>query len=165
MREFLYRLLKAHPDYAASVTPATDADVAALEKVAGPLPDAYKDFLRVMGREPGDLAFPPRSSFRYEDVFKLHYAAHNARRKAERKGKADKKRRADDADGRRLMIGSDVGCDDPHAYYVDLSDPVNLPVFEDSDCCGRRGLAGSLLEYLFSRRFRREVFEHGRTGG
>jgi len=146
MEELIRGILARHPEFAAKVRGVSEEDLVKLEKCTGPLPPDYRAFLTAMGRGGfEDLGLGERE-FGFDAVFKNHYANANYDKRKSAKDPKYRKRIARERDA-RLLIGWDADSQDPHNVYIDRAKP-ELPVFEDSECCGRKELSPSLREFL-----------------
>ena len=148
MSDALNDWISRHPGHVPRMRGASQAEIEALEKVAGHLPSPYKLFLAEMGRGwPEALKLNP--DLAYDVVFKLHYARFN---KLKRKAADPKKARLQAKRPRdpMLVIAPGRGTD-PHDVAIDVDHPDH-PVYEISDCCETRLLAKSLRDYIFGPR-------------
>jgi hypothetical protein len=170
-------IIQQHPGFAAEIEGCTEEEIARFEEVCPvPMPDDYKDFLRRMGKRQGRVMVYCRpaaertgsGNYRVSIDYATVYGDYLARfKEAARRGQAKPEKspvvltgdlsefREDPAN--YFYFGYNHLGNDNGNLFLDVRSP-DLPVVEiDWYTRGIVPIAPSLVEYLFSDDFRREV--------
>jgi hypothetical protein len=168
IEELLAYFLRRRPGFAEPAKGASEEEIRELERLAGrPLPADYVAFLRVAGRDCGDMfkgdatAYASDGSFsrhphRYD--FRLETAVKERRRLQARLAKNPRRAAKDRFNPGFVLIGTQSHCQDCGSTYLDLRDPAASPVVVLEEGENPRVVAASFREFLFRFAFSGERF-------
>lgn len=156
-KEFYDSILGLKPDLAAALKGASDSEINELEKLWGrPLPEDYRTFLSLMGKDTGPLRVLRDTSPDLNPTIKGVLSAHRKAARETKNGKAPWYFFEVKEDKQMLLFAMDSKGNDNGNYFMDLRDP-RLPVVELTESLGKLDRYPTLWAAMFSEMFPAQV--------